>query len=104
MISTNTMSRGLLKLPPAFNPCDVWIVDKRSKRREWLWRPSVCPTPVIAKNSRSGAKKQPRYKWMDRSFCMARPCVSCWDSTRQRQRHHALGACRLAARHLPHSS
>src|SRR5579864_1377198 len=72
MMSTNHLRKTLLKLPPAFSPCDVWIVDKRSKKWEWLWRPSVWKIPDTAKNNRSGAKTQPIYKWIERSFCIVR--------------------------------
>ncbi len=69
MIITKILREKLERFPPDFNWCEVWIVDIRRQNGER--RPKVCQTPDTAKNSRSGAKMQPKYKWMERSFCMA---------------------------------
>ena len=68
MTNTNKRSGGLDKAPPIFKPCEVWMVDSRSRNREC--RPSICQMPEIAKNNNIGANTQPRYKWTERSFCM----------------------------------
>lgn len=62
MTSTNHMRKRLLKLPPAFKPCDVWIVDSCANKWERLCSPNVWKMPDTAKNNKSGAKTQPVYK------------------------------------------
>src|SRR5436190_21168798 len=72
MMTTNIIMKTLVKLPPAFNPCEVWIVDKRAKKLECEGSPIVCQMPEMAKNNSNGAKMQPRYKWIDRRFFIRR--------------------------------
>ena len=68
MLSTKTLSEKLDRPPPDLSSCEVWIVAMSRNIGERM--PSVCQMPEMAKNKSSGAKIQPRYKWMERSFCM----------------------------------
>ena len=69
MATTNSLKPGLLGSCPFLNLTPVWSAERNPKADERI--PSVCQMPEAAKNKSIGAKMQPRYRWMDRSFCIA---------------------------------